>query len=452
MASEGDLEKVRILRGQMRDYHQDISWVGVWDILGVLMDAIASGVNATLIAKDHRNFEAISFSSASWMESKHPTVFPETWLFDEEDRTVEYIWRKYFNLSKYHATKMPKILHKDTMFHNFVYCGIKETKSDSNWSFNFLTNPIDTGTWLFINFVIVVISLMNYLGDGRQASFLKHLLTAISPLVQSGVYRFAKHHSGVFILWMFGSITVANWYIGDMTSQVIKPPPDKVITTWKELQSNNYTLIFFQKFPRNVISNVVDSSIQNGNRQNHVTVAKQMLSKSILHETSNPYEDWLWYSHTFSMGADKVAALQEWHWAIHHVGWAEDYIGKHYDRNSKEKKRKCHVGAELIRSGEKFVIFLPPGADQLGRIYERLAASGIVEWWYREMTSGSGGRGALRAQEWIRVKGKTTIVHMDGSVYAALKLRGKVAAVVLVWCIGILFSGACFTSERSIKY
>lgn len=149
----------------------------------------------------------------------------------------------------------------------------------------------------------------------------------------------------------------------------------------------------------------------------------------------------IWYFDKFLVD-DTVAAMVEWQWALHHVGWGES-------KTSKPRKNHwtCNVGKELISYGEKFVVFLPPGSKELAAAYGYLRASGITERWYLLLAAGSGSKFALRAQEWIRVKGKTTIVDIGGNVFEPQRLLGKVKTVFLLWVIGILGSGGRFLLE-----
>lgn len=180
---------------------------------------------------------------------------------------------------------------------------------------------------------------------------------------------------------------------------MIKPPPDDVITTWEQLENNNFTLISFQSFDQDIISNIVHDLLRKGRNQKSAQVAKRLLEKSIQREG-----EMMWYFNSLLV-AEKAAAMVRWPWALHHVGWGES-------RNSKLKngKRRCNVGKELISATQQFVLFLPPGSKQLAKVYEYLRASGIVERWHEIDYTGSGSRFALSAQEWIRVKGKTIIV------------------------------------------
>lgn len=142
IASQKQLELVRSIRGELRNFHTGIDWVGYWDVFCVLMDVAASGVNATLIAKGHPKYQHRSSFNATVPPGEHPSALPEVWLFDKYDKSLDRIWSSYCNSTVMKSgTNLPEIFMKETMQHNFVYCGARKIKWDSNWNFHFLLNP-----------------------------------------------------------------------------------------------------------------------------------------------------------------------------------------------------------------------------------------------------------------------------------------------------------------------
>lgn len=214
-ASQEELERVRIQRGKLRDYHTSVDWVSFWDVFCVLMDLVASGANATLIAKGHPSYKFRLLQEQRPHCSKHPTALPETWLFDKQEKSLYHIWRTYYNISKNGSSNLlPEILLKDTMQHNFAYCAALKIKWESNWNFDFLLHSFSTSTCVSLVFVIIIISALQNFNSIKPLGWPRSFLVVISILVQSGIAETSRSRYGLLTLWMFCSIVLVTFYTG----------------------------------------------------------------------------------------------------------------------------------------------------------------------------------------------------------------------------------------------
>lgn len=106
------------------------------------------------------------------------------------------------------------------------------------------------------------------------------------------------------------------------------------------------------------------------------------------------------------------------------------------------------MGDELVDSGERYFVILPPRSGLLSRAFQKLLASGIMQRWEDE---GNSIAVSERVQDRTRVKSKTRIINDDNVSPIALAMEGKMLTVFLVWAICILGCMACLLSEILFK-
>lgn len=133
-------------------------------------------------------------------------------------------------------------------------------------------------------FAIVIISLMQCYIARKIFEFSRSFIVVLTIVVQSGIAETSRRKYVIIMLWMLCSIVLVTFYTGGMTSYVIKPPPDDVITSWENLEKSNLTLIFFQKFQKDINSNVLNSLLKAGINVKNANIPKRLVDKSVLHE------------------------------------------------------------------------------------------------------------------------------------------------------------------------
>lgn len=179
---------------------------------------------------------------------------------------------------------LPEILLKEAVQHNFVYCAIRKRKWDSDWNFEFLLISFRCSTWIALLSAILIILLLKHFCSVKPVDLSISVNSVVLLLLQNGITQGSRQSHGLLTLWMLCSTVIVNVYTGDMTSNLIKPPPDDVITSWQELESNNFTLKLFEKFVLYVNTNTLKNLLENGMTQKKNHVAKRMQEESTLRE------------------------------------------------------------------------------------------------------------------------------------------------------------------------
>lgn len=433
------VEKVLRYYGKLRDFNGSVP---AWGVQVVIANLVASAVNITLIGKDHPNFVAGGPAGINWVNASDPRVLPETRVFDSEERTLEFVWNKMYELRSQNGNApLPTVELKDSLAYNFAYCLVPKMKWDSTWDFSYLTDPFGYWTWLVLFLVLGAVAIVAF-WKAESGDYETGCFATFAVLLQTGSGNHGKD-SKLFILWMSSTLVLSTFYTGEMTSDVITPPSEETLNTVGDLERNNFTLIFDQKYVFDIISDTVRTMSGKPFVQKNVLTMGRLLDRAVLRP------DFQWYVSQLENG-DKTAVTTGWPHVISQAAGANARISTKFAARKKSKlkgrgkKRKCYIGKELIGTGEKFFVFLPPKSNLLAQAYRKLFASGIVYRWYEENNAISVSR---RVQERVLVKGRTTIVDPEGATVVQLAMEGKMVTVFLTCFLAILLSSVCFSAE-----
>lgn len=448
--SQAQVDLVTFNLSKARDFHNGQQGNWVWRPTVVLSNIVASAINASLVTE-----EWLDDKQSSERKIDFPTILPELPLYDKYELTVEYNWQKFHekhHLDPHSTKEDPVFIQISQMDCSFVYCNVPRSKRESIWKFSLFTRILDKWTWLVgvISgvFVTLLISIQN------KVSFLTAILPIISSVISPGVAgqsiikKSWTTTSLLFTLWMFSTLTIVNLYSGDMTSTLIRPDPDDTIKSMEELVERNYSLIFAHgKLLDRIVSKLYSHYFEwNGEPRidaylsSRTKALRHLIDKAMQDRTSSitgsarlgNYEHLM----TALVARDKVATFWEWPFVL----WIANValIGRKTDK-------QCHVGTKFMKAGPTFFAFLPPNADQLSQVFQRIIESGIYEMWSNQKI-------ALAYPKrvgvgFMQVFGKTKVLTEVDVEAIKLTMEGKVITIFLLWSIGLLVSGGYLALE-----
>lgn len=435
ISSQIILEYIQKYQSRLRDYSNvNLKYaVGFWSLEHFQMDMVAQGVNATLISAGHPCFQSGGVEGSNWLSGTIPRIFPHIRAFEGKEGTPYFVWKKYFNehrndkYTNWSMSEMPGFGLRESLPYSFSYCTVAKMKWDSIWNFSFITNPFDHLTWFGVLMSLILISLLAHSSlHWRRFSF--PLLSSCSVLTGGGVFNnVVKYRSKLFALWMLAAFVLTNCYTGDMTSSVIKPPGKEILETYQDLSRKNFSLVCNQRHVFNTYPNIV-KMLSKRISQRSILAIKTFLESAIL------VEDRATFIRT-KVEQDRIATTEGWPYAIWNTVQSNLWIEQNY--SGKKNRKTCFIGKELLETGERYFMFLPPGSSQLSRVFQKLLSAGIIQRLEQESV---GIAVARRVQDRFKMKDKTTIIDDTDKSLAALTMEGKVVTIFFVWTICILIS------------
>lgn len=420
---------------QIRDYHGQSSpeFDFQWSIMYVLSNCVAEAVNATLIATHHPNYDP----------EVYPTILPGVQPFGRKDRTVDGLWRRFYPsrndpTSKVETTQFARI---DGVPLNFMYCAIPRARVVPVWSFSFLAQPFDRWTWLVLAVLFISVSLV--IGAATR-KLTRAVFTTLSVLVSPGLSGLPPPRSLMFVLWMLACTVLAFFYSAVMTSQVISPPSEVLLSTLRDVEQNGYQLIFADSITRG-LANATMSVL---NSKDYVPSEVSTLDKLLkMSNTALIPADDIEFARTLLNPGKPLASIFMWPYAMERVHQINQFISSK-NASSEEKKWRCYVGKELVSSGEMYFAFLPPRNGELAQAFIHLEETGVVARWFYEFFAIAHSR---RVQDRIRFRDPTHITQERPGVIR-LQMEGNTVTIFLLWIIclvtcGIVNGIECFANE-----
>lgn len=409
--NQTDLDDTLKYHGRLRDqyccYQSKIPDNPIDYIIG---NIIATYFNATLITFEHAE---VKNSSKFSFPSMYPTIYPFQVTFK-----AERIWKRYSSLNN--SPELPAIFKRHQDDNNFAYCSIQRSKFGSTWDFTIFTDPFDIWTWLILLFLLVVVSKL--VSISSHYDFFTTFMSALAALLDNEMTRVVN--SKLYVLWLFTTFLIFDFYSGAITSQVIAPPENVWMTKISQLEQHNYTIIF----PNQLYANSFRESVKILNRNKHVNENLKVVTRLAEKLKIVNFRGGFFFRALVEQ--DQVAALQWWPYAMFAATQSNDILQK---RN--ERHKKCIVGKEMFNTGEKFYVVTPPGSARVASMFQILQASGIFHRWndeYHKMLQ------STRVQDRARIKSRTELVK-DETTIDILKVEGKVVTIFLLWafCLGI---------------
>lgn len=402
-------------------------------ILFIIEDLVATALNATLIASGHPEYQE-EFGT-------NPRILPGLQHYDHDERTIEHVWNKFYCPFSNKSCKNPAggrepagmVLVQKFPF-NFVYCGTPMMRHNSFWNFSLFTDPFDCWTWLSTIVTLVCVSFLAF-AHPSNVNFYVGFFLSLSALFEGGVA--VKGHSILFTIWMLAGVLLATLYSGHVTSKVISPIPEESLTELRQLESDNFTLIFDSSVWPDMLNSSVHAQTGSDYAPEEITTLGRIMSSSGIELYDKPE-----FIYELAISTRKVASAMLWPWTLG-VATAASKIAFENDKPNlvdRNIRKKCYIGKKLIPSGEAVFGFTPPGSYDLSVAFQKLVEAGLV---YRFIDEYFAQIHSSRVQDRQRVISPTNLADGRKS-FVPLSMVGETAAILRLWmlCLGISFS--CF--------
>lgn len=387
-----------------------------WNLLQfpeiIFLSTVASFANATLV------------SPAELPSSGNHQVYPEIQMQSSAEFWGEM---KIYKNDSYNLTqKIPPgvyLILIDIEDINFVYCDVSKKEKNSAWEFRILLDPFDTPTWgLLTTSFLFVIPL-----SGKVTKIIMPMIAAtLSVGIKAPIWK-----PKIFLVWVAASMFLSNFYSGEITSKVMVPPKDEVMTHFRHLEEHNYTLIF-PDYLRDSMPSFKSHYARSVSANAKILI--RLVQKAIIVSENNIY---------FSLACDKRKLVIVALWpAAQSIRWRHEMRIPCPNQVWSTRARKCHIGQELVQLGEGFLIFFPPSNKKLVEGTVRLIESGIHERWIQEK---QGLVHSRRVQDRVRVKSPTKILETRN--IQPQSLEGKMLTMIFLWGVCSFISLVTFCLE-----
>lgn len=162
--------------------------------------------------------------------------------------------RTLTNHDRFSYIESNKYVRVDSVDFNFVYCDEPRRENSKWWDLSIMVQAFEMKVWLMVLASLLICSII--ISVSRvQISYPAHIFSASLALfvgLLGGNMNFAildLKHSVLFTLWMTMSLILNNYYTGTMTSLLVKPLEEKVMSSLFDLDKHNYTVIFTDLVP-----------------------------------------------------------------------------------------------------------------------------------------------------------------------------------------------------------
>lgn len=442
-ATQDGMEASLLEHGRLRDMFNVSSKESVDNIVNFIMgEIVATYFNATLITHGHPQYEDVGTVQGkmrlNMTKAKNPRMIPDLRVFANK-RNLSQVWDHFYTFN-FRTIEMPTLVPKNHRNFNFAYCSVPHRKSDSSWKFSIFTDPFDIWTWWVLVALVILVSILLARSSGK--GYFPSLLSTLAVLLDNEMGHF---RSNLFVLWLFITRLIFDFYSGEITSQVISPPQEFKLTYFTDIKKYNYSIVYGHEF----VSKLVGATLQNYLTRNFTSQNLHDLSELVKNSEVH-YDKTDEFIPAFLDENRKVVTFMGWSHAIWAATKASQTIAKYTQfvkrKNKKleKKPQKCYIGKELFPAGEIFFAFTPPGSNQMARMFQRLQASGVVNRWNRELHSMVHSR---RVQDRAKVVGPTLLAE-EREEFMVLRMVGRIATIFLLWIFCLLVSSVSFVFER----
>lgn len=398
---------------RFRDYHREKTSTNPWYFRSypriILINILAQASNATLT----------SGNQAAKSAKRHPEV-----------RVIStYAWSSftdYRNQTYNLIDKIPKgvqLVPVEADGWLFLYSDVPRTAKVSILEFSIFLDPFDRQTWILLLTSLLLVALLS----GKCAGVIMSIVSATFLIGTKEPSRRCK----LFIAWMVTCMVLGNLYSGEITSKIMVPPKDDVMTEFEQLRERNYSALYPTNF-MSVVNNTLEY-VQNL-RSKQGMIIKWLVKHAVAIDMGKLVE-------ALILDERKLVIPGPWS-HIHMLAWYSKAFLK--TLNGKSGERKCHVGQELAQMAELFFVFLPPKNSELVRAFQWLIQAGIYQRWDVEK---NGIMHSNRVQDRVRVKSPTKVVEMEANVMKSQGLKGKMVTMFLLWGVCIFISLVGYSLE-----
>lgn len=431
--SQDALEFTLRHRGRLRDQYANNSipkFIPDVPINYIVSNIIVHFLNSTMVTGTHPAAMINTFHPGTY-----PEILPQVEVFSMFN-SVYGIWETYYTQSSDHkrSVEPPTFIKKKDTFYNFVMCDRPRHRFDSTWKFSIFTSPFDIWTWLVLSILLILVSLV--VSYSSRHGFFHTFLTALAALLDNEMTHITT--SKLYLLWLFATLLICDFYSGEVTSQVIAPPEEDVLfKTFEDVEKNNFTIIFPNSFLLFGIKTTVQKLSQASYVQPNVATMMRLLETSRI---VNKFSE--------ALASDpSVASVLGWSHSMMIANLANAYFAnetKKMPRNKRKKLTKCHVGEEMLDVGEVFIILQPPGSIRMAQVYDRLIQSGIFQRWNDEL---QGILHSARVQDRTKIKNETRFAK-EQTIFKHLRMEGKMVTVFKLGSFCLIISFLAFCSEK----
>lgn len=151
------------------------------------------------------------------------------------------ISRKTSDIARVVAIELPQFFNIKKYDMNFIYCDIPTKMKISPWTLTLFTDPFDNSTWILLS-ASSLATLLYLKKDAPDSEIVQIVLS----LVASALLFCTQGHfvrTSVFLLWMGASLILVNFYTASITSTLISPPQDDLMTKISHLVDRNCTML-----------------------------------------------------------------------------------------------------------------------------------------------------------------------------------------------------------------
>lgn len=188
----------------------------------IVAHTIAQSVNATLVSKDKLGLNESS------LHPEFQYYYPAFWDSPEQFRKETY------KLTGKNVTgfQLSEVLSLNCAF---VYSDVPHNEKITAWEFSLFTDPLDWWTWLLLVIAFLFVAPLS----GKFTKIIMPITSATLSLGTMGPPTKSK----IFLAWMGLCMLVGNLYSGEITSKIMVPPKEEVMTHFRQLEQQNFTMI-----------------------------------------------------------------------------------------------------------------------------------------------------------------------------------------------------------------
>lgn len=408
----------------------------------VFVNIIAEHANATVIEEDkHCATNAKDCGAKSG--HKYPWIWPAVRMLDNSmvKTTIFSTWSQYQN-SKNITTppekiwnpskvrkEMPTFLLIKVEFFNFYYCNVQTRLVVSPWTLSLFTDPFKVKTWIVWSVSFISVTTLLIINDSKNGAG-SIILLLFSATLQIGSNEFSTK-SGLYLVWLEMSMLLEFFYSGEITSTLISPPRDDIMSTFQDLRERQYALL-----TRNSVSaGVWNTTAQLMKPNSKVRKNLEFFLENLVHLSPNFDERNYFHENGF--------VLRSWVYALEKVQKGNLDIQRKA-KNDMERARRCHLGQELVNFDETFFVTTPPGNTELARSFQLLFQTGIGKRFVDEI---EGAIYSERVQDRVRVVSHTKVREREGVTFVRLTIGAKMVTVFLLWIFCLAATLLSFIGE-----
>lgn len=442
LGNQGDLEfflRKGRLRDQSTEFHQTLP--PDFTMNYIVGNLIAEIFNLTLITDTHplvTNDSGRHWNCCQIVVTNFPQLISPVQTFGGLVESLK-LWNCFYNSTVLatDTTEHPVFVKKESYLYNFVYCSVRRTKFESTWNFRIFMDPFDVWTWLALSMLLLWVSTVVSIST-RYGLFLT-FLSCLASLLDNEMRRFSG--SKLYVLWLFATLLIVDFYSGAITSEVIAPPEEIRLTSLSDLEEQNFSLIFPHPNPADEVNISVSRNDEYLYEKENFKILKRLMKRS---QVISGLSDLFWETLT---GDNPIAAVLGYCYALWFASLGNGFISNHISK--KVQNKKCHVGLEMVDVvGERFLVFTPPRSVEMASMFSKLEASGIIPRWDQEakllMYAG-------RVQDRSKVISRTMMAKELETVHK-LQLEGKMLTIFYLWALGIILSCNFASHEILMRY